>query len=94
MSGIQQLNRALLRTLMSREAADVVADRLEELEADAGRLRTENYCLKQDLEECRHLMRKALPTIDSRETDYADDFRAMCEANDPDQQRRATGNQP
>ena len=87
MSGIQLLNRALLRTLMSREAADIVADRLEELEADAGTLRTQNHCLKHDLEECRHLMRKALPTIDSRETDYADDFRAMCEANTQGQPR-------
>lgn len=81
MASIQLFNRSLLRTLMSRDAADIVADRIEELEADAGKLRTENHCLKQDLAECRHLMRKALPTIDSRETDYADDFRAACEAN-------------
>lgn len=34
MSDIQQLNRALLRTLMSAKAADIVADRLEELERE------------------------------------------------------------
>ena len=32
MTAIQNLNRALLRTLMSPETADIVADRLEELE--------------------------------------------------------------
>ena len=89
MASIQLFNRSLLRTLMSRDAADIVADRIEELEADAGKLRTENNCLKQDLAECRHLMRKALPTIDSRETDYADDFRAACEANTASETRPA-----
>jgi hypothetical protein len=39
MTRIQQLNRALLRTLMKPETANIVADRLEELEAENAKLR-------------------------------------------------------
>jgi len=47
MNGIQRLNRALLRTLMSPETADIVADRLEELEG----VQDENKRLRQALDE-------------------------------------------
>ena len=36
---IPQLNRALLGTLMSRETANIVSDRIEELEAENAKLR-------------------------------------------------------
>lgn len=39
MAAIHQLNRALLHTLMSAETANIVADRLEELEREKDRLR-------------------------------------------------------
>jgi chemotaxis regulatin CheY-phosphate phosphatase CheZ len=39
MTGLQRLNRALLGTLMKPEAANIVADRLEEIEAETKRLR-------------------------------------------------------
>ena len=40
---LNQLNRALLQIIMSKDAADIVADRLEELER-------ENAALRQDKE--------------------------------------------
>lgn len=41
MPTIQRLNRALLGTLMSKETANIVADRLEELERENTKLREE-----------------------------------------------------
>ena len=37
--GLNQLNRVLLQTLMSKDAANIVADRLEELERENAALR-------------------------------------------------------
>ena len=44
--GLNQLNRVLLQTLMSKDAANIVADRLEELER-------ENAALRATLEQIR-----------------------------------------
>lgn len=41
MSDLQKLNRALLGTLMSAETADIVADRIEHLEAEVIGLKAE-----------------------------------------------------
>jgi len=60
MNSIQQLNRALLRTLMSPSTADIVADRLEELEG----VEAENKLLRIALEEIHtdaHCAAKAGP---------------------------------
>ena len=39
--GLNQLNRVLLQTLMSKDAANIVADRLEELERENAALRAD-----------------------------------------------------
>ena len=48
--GLNQLNRVLLQTLMSKDAANIVADRLEELERENAALRVENAALKKALD--------------------------------------------
>ena len=48
--GLNQLNRVLLQTLMSKDAANIVADRLEELERENAALRVENAALKKSLD--------------------------------------------
>lgn len=85
MSRLSTLNKRLLEVLgLSSESAQIVIEHIEELKNEAGSLRTENILLRQDIEECRTLMRRALPTIESRITDYEDSYRAACTpANTP-----------
>lgn len=50
MSRLNELNKRLLTVLgLSPESAQIVMDHIEELTNEAGRLRTENVCLRQDL---------------------------------------------
>ena len=54
MSRINELNKRLLIVLgLSSDSAQIVIERIEELQNEAGQLRTENICLKQDLADAK-----------------------------------------
>lgn len=53
------LNKRLLVALgLSETSAQIVIEHIEELTSEAGKLRTEIICLKQDLAECREELRR------------------------------------
>lgn len=54
-----------------REAVEVAVAAIDLSDPVIDKLTAENAKLKR-------LMRRAIPTIDSRETDYADEFKAAC----------------
>lgn len=63
--GLNQLNRVLLQTLMSKDAANIVADRLEELER-------ENAELKESIELANKLRDAAQERADRRAADQVE----------------------
>ena len=70
--GLNQLNRVLLQTLMSKNAANIVADRLEELERENARLQMEldASCNAEELRQVR--AQNAALRADKERMDWCD----------------------
>lgn len=61
MSNITTLNKRLLEILgLSAESAQIVMDHIAELTNEAGSLRTQTICLRQDLDEIRTMAKRAI----------------------------------
>ena len=84
--GLNQLNRVLLQTLMSKDAANIVADRLEKLERENARLQMEldASCNAEELRQVRvenAALRSALKTalaIESLDETNLEELIARC----------------
>ena len=89
--GLNQLNRVLLQTLMSKDAANIVADRLEKLERENARLqmeldascnaeelrqvRVENAALREDNATLREMLDLAFRVPKMSDTELAEFIR-------------------
>lgn len=64
MKPLQKLNHALLRTLMSKESADIIGERLADLEDENEKLRAQNKKLRGALSINSNFWNKSESTAD------------------------------